>query len=798
MVKKSHAKRKRDIKTKLMAAICMLLVSSIMMVSTTYAWFTLSTAPEVTGINTSVGANGNLEMALLPERAATAGINQDYGITSATGDSTKALDLRNVTWGNLVDLSYTVSNENFYGLDKITLYPAALNGTPDAHGNPTNFAPDAGLLKTPTYGADGRVDDLVDNTLTSLFENGSFPQKDGYGVRAVGSASGMTERQLAYRNARAAASTAMSQAKTLAAQSLNTNGASLANIAMSHAANKGEEKYIAADIDKLEAIVNDLMGTAGKTGVLQYIEEAYRSYLIAYLASQAAVTAGIDDTEFGILKNAVEGAVDVYAALALFAEGGQYATDGSVLPASLSTPVAALQATKAKVASAQEGLAGITKTEGIEWGEFSTHLTQLADMEAMKINGYAASGFREHMSDIINSVLAQGGLVVSMATGGGVYADVADHCGNYTASITIEKVEYNGMALDNMTARMATETTVKPVYLEALGAAAANAGSPTGAGGETMPLSDFFGFVIDLAFRTNAADSDLLLQADGVDRIYDSNGLAAETMGKGSTMTFTSTTPDFTVAQMQNLMEAIRVVFYNPMDGNVYATAKLDVDNGTVTGGNTVEAKMYLYKMAMYDVATDAEKTGGSVTLYTESNGTYTEATYDASSNATYYVKRQTAREVVLTDNVITSLTQNRAQAVSALVYLDGEHITNADVAATAATSMTGTMNLQFASSANLVPMEYTQLQNTDGGYPVSFNLPSGVTTNGAASGSTAADYSFSLYSGETVIESGYTVTYQVNGVQGTKTLTAVGGVYTIPKADLVNRVQINVVAANG
>ena len=53
---KKMSKRRRDIKSKLMAAICMLLVSSIMMVSTTYAWFTLSTAPEVTGIQTAVGA----------------------------------------------------------------------------------------------------------------------------------------------------------------------------------------------------------------------------------------------------------------------------------------------------------------------------------------------------------------------------------------------------------------------------------------------------------------------------------------------------------------------------------------------------------------------------------------------------------------------------------------------------------------------------------------------------------------------------------------------------------------------
>ena len=61
-MKTNKSKRQRDIKSKLMAAICMLLVSSIMMVSSTYAWFTLSTAPEVTGITTAVGAIGNLEL----------------------------------------------------------------------------------------------------------------------------------------------------------------------------------------------------------------------------------------------------------------------------------------------------------------------------------------------------------------------------------------------------------------------------------------------------------------------------------------------------------------------------------------------------------------------------------------------------------------------------------------------------------------------------------------------------------------------------------------------------------------
>ena len=55
----AQSKSYGGVKKKLMGAVCMLLVASIMMVSSTYAWFTLSTAPEITGISTSVGANGN-------------------------------------------------------------------------------------------------------------------------------------------------------------------------------------------------------------------------------------------------------------------------------------------------------------------------------------------------------------------------------------------------------------------------------------------------------------------------------------------------------------------------------------------------------------------------------------------------------------------------------------------------------------------------------------------------------------------------------------------------------------------
>ena len=101
-----------SIRKKLIAAIAMLLVASFMVASSSYAWFTLSTAPEITGIKTSVGANGNLEMALYNGTEPTTGV----------GDSLANVLLKNLTWGNLVDLS-----DSAYGLDRITLLPSRLN-----------------------------------------------------------------------------------------------------------------------------------------------------------------------------------------------------------------------------------------------------------------------------------------------------------------------------------------------------------------------------------------------------------------------------------------------------------------------------------------------------------------------------------------------------------------------------------------------------------------------------------------------------------------------------------------------
>lgn len=775
MVTKTQARRKQDIKSKLMAAIAMLLVSSIMMVSSTYAWFTLSTAPEVTGISTAVGANGNLEMALMPTDGLTKGVLEDFGIEYGVDNSmaTQAVNLANITWGNLVDLS----DSTFYGLDKITLFPAALNVTGTG-------AIAESMLSYPLYGADGRVSDLKeDGIVTSTYDsqNRNFPQNENHGVRAVGAASGMTDRQLAYRSARAAASTNMELAKVKAAQSLTDNGGALANIVAAKAMSS-EENYKEADVNALKAVVNSLLGTNADAtdGVLEYIEEAYRSYIIAFGASQASVTAGMDDTEFNAFKTAIENATDVYAAVTVCS------THDITLPTEITTPLGALEDTRGNVVTAQGKLNDITKTEGITWAELNTALIYLADVDAMMINGKTAEEIKADMGTFANDAI-NNGLVVSMATGGGVYADVADHCGDYVAEITIKELSISGFTVNNYKASMKTASTVDPSYLATLGSAVNTAGAPVNAaqGGQTMPISDMYGYIVDLAFKTNAANSNLLLQTAAVDRIYENQQQGVTegnltTMGHGSTMTFTTADNNFTVDQMKNLMESIRLVFFKTDDRMVLAKAKLDMDDATTTGRD-VTANIYLYQDTAASVRYDkveGEAVEGT-TYYSYTPAQYTEATPVAGDGKTYYtlsgedyivaedttaagtyyileaekydeisdigahtgdkyVKVDVAAGESLiktpADAVITALTQNTAQAVSVLVYLDGETVTNADVSATGTTSMTGSLNLQFASSANLVPMEYTPLMEQTG------TTTGGDTTGGTTTGGETTD----------------------------------------------------------
>lgn len=173
---------KKGIKAKLMAATSLLLVSAILLSLTTYAWFILSTAPEVTEMQTTAGANGSLEIALqssLKENGNFTGRNEN--ISSQVGDSSaltgQTVRTANTTWGNIVDLS------SGYGLEQIALTPTRLNL--NAQRNVVTSAP----LLRPEFGQDGRITELL--KVPTLYyeaegEAKGFQSGNAYGVKVYG------------------------------------------------------------------------------------------------------------------------------------------------------------------------------------------------------------------------------------------------------------------------------------------------------------------------------------------------------------------------------------------------------------------------------------------------------------------------------------------------------------------------------------------------------------------------------------------------------------------------------------
>lgn len=163
-----------NVKSKIAAAGLFFLMSCLMMTTATFAWLTLSMSPEVTGISTTVAGNGNLEIAL-------AGNVDEYGDLirpneSSTIDGNLPIIEKNITWGNLINLS-----DPAYGLGSAVLKPAALNY------NETLRSP----LLAMEYTSDGRV--FTSNSQFSYATYDStenkflIPDKTKYGVRAISS-----------------------------------------------------------------------------------------------------------------------------------------------------------------------------------------------------------------------------------------------------------------------------------------------------------------------------------------------------------------------------------------------------------------------------------------------------------------------------------------------------------------------------------------------------------------------------------------------------------------------------------
>ena len=643
-MQKTENKTNNSVKSKLVAAIAMLLVATIMVVSSTYAWFTLSTKPEVTGISTAVGANGALEIALARHNGTT--FEQLSG-QMASGISPAE---RNLYWGNLVDLGLTE-----YGSNRIVLYPSKLNTTDDGTDKKIVLGTP---IQTPVYGADGRVERLLTGGMFGKYDGiSAFTEvANYYGFRALGVASGLTARQQAFRASLAQITVYQSSAQALARASLNNHGEKLAGIAIKHAMGGGTDTYDADDKAVVSSMITEL------EAALAEIENAYLETIYATINGKSS-PAGNDtavEAALNTAKDAANGATGLGNKVAAVLTAANIDKNSLADYSTFETAVNS-------VATAKTELAKIAKTEGITWAELSAALHPLVNLETILVNGVKANEINtgDNKNKIVSDVAGGKGITVSMATGGGVYADIADYTGDYTVAIKIDTTPLNTGIDVKIDATMKTKTSKNPPIFNAIkNAVGANDNYPDG-GSATKPITEFYGYVMDLAFKTNASTSNLLLKTTPADRIYGTNQ-NEETAGKGSTMTFSTTDATFTKADMLNLASNIKIVFYETTTGKILANAKLDTAEDKVT--TTAEG----YQANIYIVGT---------------NGLITEEK----------------------DAKITALNPNEAKYISALVYLDGETIGNEDVSVFAQ-SFAGTLNLQFASSAELIPMEYSDL----------------------------------------------------------------------------------------
>lgn len=139
----------KHLKKKLMASVAMMLVSTMMLTSVSFAWYTLSTNPEVRGITATATTNANLEIAYNESTTAP-------GATGNAGDTGKYN-----TYGNLVDMADTTATTGpsatgsaWVSLDK-NLRPMTTDTT----------------FKYMKYGADGRPSELGALTATAVGNN---------------------------------------------------------------------------------------------------------------------------------------------------------------------------------------------------------------------------------------------------------------------------------------------------------------------------------------------------------------------------------------------------------------------------------------------------------------------------------------------------------------------------------------------------------------------------------------------------------------------------------------------------
>lgn len=610
-----------------------LVVAFVMLVSATYAWFTLSTKPEISGIQTNIGANGSLEIALLTPQT----FMHPEEIKASIGSSmvNQEVTYSNLFWGNVIDLS-----DESYGLGQISLLPSRLDISA-RNGEQTVVS--GGLLTVPDYGLDGRFSYFNPHVVSASYDPPYFRYSADvsfHGVRGIGTISRVTVQQAALNNARTSIQSYESATRRAMESVWRANGDALFDI-LYRLHGLETQEFTSADV----AVILDTCSRM--LGVMDYLDAATRQGIVAVFAELIW-----DESQFLALKSMVENPANSLTDLEDMLDAQAYLQYS--YSQTLSQLIQYVPQDQQALRDIMQQCYALEGTVPDRNTIYNLLHTNLLSRDHTFINENNLFNFPSELVRDNTLTLAPTDIYY---TNTGIMNHIQSYAGGYNVlftykdsySISVDGNDYNQRSV---LSSLSSELSLLS------GSGMVNE--------DTALLDKTYGYAIDLAVRCNT-DSDLLLQTVAADRVDpnatpDPDGLLSDTQGSGSYMRFNgSVFKD----QMVPLMDAIRIGFLDNRN-NLIAVAKLNTSNYTEEG-NEITAPLYLYD---YSVAQDGSLSMGE--------------------------RRKD-------DNMILPLPEDTATVLTVVVWLDGDHVPNSFVSIMG-NSIDGTLNLQFASSAELNP----------------------------------------------------------------------------------------------
>ena len=733
------------LKEKLGVAALGLVIAALVSVSATFAWITLSRAPEVTAIDTTLSANGALEIAL--NRGETP---EDADIDESAAFD-EALTAANIRWGNLINL-----NDPSYGIADLTLRPAQLN-TAALTTNP---------FWSAVYGQDGRITELDSRYIyTRYSENDKiFVAADGnkdYGVRAISSYKAQTtgETASAYEvkyKAVMAAHTEVNQYymnSVTSAENVGSLGDALGTYLQSKVNEKGYgyHRDPSKDSANLEMTPNQVQTLLNMFSGLQTAMEKEKTALVALANLQQYIYAQQEQYKEPYPEL-------TWADIAADAETYDIAGKDHKTGKDVTHPREAVALTNLKKFISDAGdvdsdvahlrtLVEKTKQgQKVYSNEINDQVLHICNGRDVILDGQTVD---QALKDPVKTVLKMTGGTLPVVIGSGILRDFEQmavdpayrlpygkdwSARRNRAPVHVEVYIKVGDAwVIDMTACLSTNASGGSHFMADYGKI-----SPELQGGDRV-AQDTYGMAVDFWLRSNAEKTYLTLEGavvkdeetntvlsfDGVNRVWNTTNdailtTASTTQGGGSCYTYYADSPE-ELQRSLRLLGSMKVAFMNTQSGVLLATAVMDTENYYALNGRVTVPLV---------LSTVDSMTVPGETPDTPENPETPDTPETPAAPGESETGGETGSETQLR-RAITVLYADREENLTAILYLDGANLTNQDVLSSG--DIKGQLNLQFGSSeplstlgdsdlematryvtAEVDPIEFTYEPNTD------------------------------------------------------------------------------------